>query len=1516
MTQINHVDLSRRSPSYENRLSKYSHRGFEVYWPLLDRSRVDPTIFERSFQRTEGLARLLILEKLPKSSDRDAYTDQRRQERGRPALNRYFRNSRFQHGNIKAGIDDETPEWVEDEEISDYHTFSVPYGEKFTAKRIEKLLYAKDLLLNADWNKPKDREVNLHRHPAFFGSAADIIEDCCGYCPKPTNADEEEVHEEESKIYVSGKISFIRDNPGRQTIGSFNPITDDDWTEMAYVGNTARLCQAIVDGDLEHVKDWLEQEGSDPNRRDYTGRTPLQLAAMVSTPAVVRALVNANARLTARMADGRTALHLAAARGDAEIVKVIMVRSEANEAEEEVKKLLRRSEKEKAKAKNTVASSDNDMSDDDSAEDDSDEGLHSDDAEMVDAESSEAMSATSGSYVKLSKKTKKPEESDALPVDEDEDEPDFYDVNVLTWDFPCSPLHLAIVNGHNEVVKELCSTFGADVLLPVKMFNDYDHSPRSAILTLVLALSLPKNYAKAMVKTLLNLGASARQADFNGLTAFHYFVDHSLAAVKALIDYDVASVKAVVNQLSLNDNWYSVRYSTPLLTAIESQDQDRVNLLLDISAKVKIEFSTFMKTAKTKFKTQVPANNNDNQHEKTFQNAGEQPLCLAIMKNLPEVAIRMLDEGADPSTLSNKGWRVVNETWNRGSNKGQTALDIVTEKLDELRAYKTDTSTNAVKPHPLQEDAFYLDGYQDGTYQYDSIVQQLRIEKISRKHEVANYESQVKANETRPGLKEKETAIHDMIPRFEALHKALESKGAKTFKDLYPDIQDPPKQTPYEWKPYQRPPFKVKFDFNVTGFEESLRQPYIDLFEAAWNNDLKKIKRLTTQPQGKKADQPPLQIVVDDSAQASPFSIAVQRGHLDTALAILEICQSQYVPADEQKQRYRMADHDEYGDSGDDSDGDDMDIEAMDAKDDFTIETSGENSLDVQCDKPPLYLIDKLISHESNSVFDLFSLAIFKDDYDLLIWLLDVGQKYTDLKTKQGVEEDGPTFFSIKVNCLKLAIKLGRTKMLSTILSRTGAGIPLDDLVEKSGVEVKEKPKFYQGLSVHGKKRADWAMAGREMTVQKTGTAHSLVLVAAQQGSLDSLDWFMSDAPLRCYSEFAARYKHDKRLRHLSETGGGFERVIEKWLNARGYLLIHCAIMAKPSNESRQMLERLIKQMPHLIDKKNFEGRTPLHVAFSLHRIKAAQMLIEAGADVMAKDKAFRNVLHFALAPVQGALCQLDRHVKELLDLLDPKVRRDLFKQKNGYAAGARTPLHHWITCTQHNKAEWQDKILKLWLKYSEGIELDMIDGTGNSPLHTLIASRRQDHAEILLELRPELLVRENATGRTPFEIAWDNYNAQAVSKDSSLAQRNRYHYYGQDSSVSLTTKNPQEFVEDESKKSGKVDPIWDLCQRFAKDLSAKRRLVTLNEANEVARRLAETKKRNNDEYGPAGTRLKIQRTDTKDEDDVEMGDGTVELNGEGDEVIAWYGEAITGEENDENPEELDENGLPVMVYD
>ncbi|PWY78097.1 ankyrin [Aspergillus sclerotioniger CBS 115572] len=464
ITQINTIDLSRRSPSYENRLSKYSHRGFEIFRPELDRSRIDPTIFERSFTRMVGLARLLVLEKLPKSSDRESYIEQRRQERGRPAPRN---NIRYPAGNLKNDYADEVPDWEEGDEVSDYNTFTIPYGPRYKARKVENLLHTKDLLLNAEWNKPKDRQVNLHRHPAFFGDVVDVIHDCCGFCPQPETEEEKEIAEKEKKLYVSGNISFLKDDPGRQEIGSFNPITETDWAEeMAYVGNLEQLCQAIVNCDLEGVAACLTEDMVDPNNRDYTGRTPLHLACLMSTPEIVKCLVDNGASLVSRLADGRTALHLAAARGSLEIVRILLQKSEQNEAEQGQPDIRQ----------------------------DRNGGNESEIEELALVE------------------TKAP-----TPP-----EPDIYDINVVAWDTPTSALHLAMLNGHVDVVDELVASFGADVLLPVKLTHPYSNTPRVAILNLVLALQLPFEKVNTMTEKLLQLGALPTQADLGNVTAVHY----------------------------------------------------------------------------------------------------------------------------------------------------------------------------------------------------------------------------------------------------------------------------------------------------------------------------------------------------------------------------------------------------------------------------------------------------------------------------------------------------------------------------------------------------------------------------------------------------------------------------------------------------------------------------------------------------------------------------------------------------------------------------------------------------------------------------------------------------------------------------------------------------------------------------------------------------------------------------------------------------------------------------------
>jgi len=80
--------------------------------------------------------------------------------------------------------------------------------------------------------------------------------------------------------------------------------------------------------------------------------------------------------------------------------------------------------------------------------------------------------------------------------------------------------------------------------------------------------------------------------------------------------------------------------------------------------------------------------------------------------------------------------------------------------------------------------------------------------------------------------------------------------------------------------------------------------------------------------------------------------------------------------------------------------------------------------------------------------------------------------------------------------------------------------------------------------------RKDWANAGRNLVVKATGMQTPPLLYAAVAANYESVEWFLSDAPLRHYIEFGkSKAAHtDSRLKHLSDTPGGFDRAVSKWL--------------------------------------------------------------------------------------------------------------------------------------------------------------------------------------------------------------------------------------------------------------------------------------------------------------------------------------------------------------------------------
>ncbi|KGO72463.1 hypothetical protein PITC_076400 [Penicillium italicum] len=1444
ITQANQIDLTRRSPSYENRLSKYSHRGFEVFWPALDRSKIDPTIFERSFTRTEGLARLLVLEKLPRSQDRDNYLQKRREERGLRPLNLYLqrRQRKTLYGNLKDDWEDEVAEWQEQDQVSDYHTFTIPYGRRFNARSIEKLLYAKDLLLNAQWNQSKNRAVYLYRHPAFFGEAEHVIGDCCGFCPKPVTEEEIKVAHEEAKIYISGQISFIRDDPGRQEIGSFNPITETDWTEMAYVGHTERLCQAIAANDVDAVKAFLADEGTNPNRRDYTGRTPLQLACMCSTPEVVQCLVDGGARMIPRMADGKTALHLAAARGHVEIIRILLTKSNGNEEEETQKQnSLKNNDKSKVPP---------------STEED-------EDVDLVDQD--DAMSHTSASYVKVEGE-KKEDLTTCDTLDENNLEPDVYDINVVAWDSRTAPLHLAILHGHTEAVKELVTSFGADVLMPIKIMNEDYRTPEDAVLNLVLFHALPLEKAKEMSQTLLDLGASPAQADLKQKTPLHYLAhSNKIDILDIYLHYNEPAVKRAINHLAVQHCSWTPEISSALMAALAAKSAPAAAKLLNAGSHPEIDLGERVKAiAATR-----DGNTFNGDIEEDAKHSVKQPILLAVENDLPLVAIDLLHRGVNPNA----------EIQERFKNMGRTVLDVTRQTLQTLREFVVERkfqSYDLSVATPLDpNDETYLSEFQPGSYKMFTAKDQLR--NLRKKKREA--EEQAKKAEAQPadplGFAEKKAFIADLIRDYEKLESALLQKDAKTWDELLQkdaktwDELHPPLEAPVTFTGHvstektqlNTKPWKVNFHFDVPAVTDNTRDGYLQLFEAAWNGNIDTIKTLTLGMWGSPNEQAPLEIAVTDMQGLSALTISIMRGHFSIAKAILQILHVQCKVKDPRgRKRFEIEIDECCNDS--DEENENLNIVSRIVDDTFTHENIGEFASQAMSNTTPLVAFEAWFNafifldeyqqegwdkrEKSANVNDLLKYAVYTNNVSLLEFLLKTGM---DLASTSPF---GKREFSVRTDQFQLAISLGRTECLAKMIQITGAGLPLTKLSDEACIEEKKEPQSYPGLSIRGTKRADWAKAGREQP-KRTRKQRPPLLIAAREGNLASTEFFLGTAPARYYLEYLNANMDDERVKRLTKSKLGLEGTLLAWLQARNNLVLHCAVMSIQTDESVRLVQYLVDHYPECMEVQSTEGLTPLAWAMSLHRVRFARILVEAGANQAVRDKEARNLLHLILSSDVGRVCKDFNQLTELVDLLDKQLLPSMLMERAG--DGSRTPFARWLHARPHftprelaipgpsNSPRTEDEILTSMTNFildlansTDQKHLEIFNEAGDTPVHDAVKNGFPQVLGILLDRRPDMLNRENATGTTPLEMAVDAWVKKATSAPPASPSELSHNRPDWQNAVQ---RAPELFIPGCRVEYDQENVMLRVCQERAQQGPAKRRLVSLFEANEVVKRLA-----------------------------------------------------------------------------
>lgn len=373
--------------------------------------------------------------------------------------------------------------------------------------------------------------------------------------------------------------------------------------------------------------------------------------------------------------------------------------------------------------------------------------------------------------------------------------------------------------------------YGADMILPVKFLGN-GSADTAATLTLALALTLPREQANSMARLLLRLGATSSQADSSGYTAFQQYVDSGRnEMVDVLLENDRTGVRTALNHLAFSPHSWSSPINSPIHSAMEHGDSLLVLKLLNAGALPHIGFDTWLKSAKlSKFRSSL--GDLDGSRRK-YQESMEQPLITAIRAGNTQAAMKLLENGSDPNTLTSKSQCLLLDDYvhMRSWVKGTSALDLVRELIQDLAKYRGE-KPSLRKPRPPSGTTRYLERMKPGTYQHWIVWTDVRAVREAFWRDDAAYRAEVKRIETSWGLSEKKEAIEEALSRLDILESALVAEGGKIFAELYPDIETERRKSVSHDRDREKAP-KYEFDFRFTydsDMSDTRKERYIDLY--------------------------------------------------------------------------------------------------------------------------------------------------------------------------------------------------------------------------------------------------------------------------------------------------------------------------------------------------------------------------------------------------------------------------------------------------------------------------------------------------------------------------------------------------------------------------------------------------------------------------------------------------------------------------------------------------------------
>eukprot|EP00698_Gefionella_okellyi_P025514 TRINITY_DN9375_c0_g1_i8.p1 TRINITY_DN9375_c0_g1~~TRINITY_DN9375_c0_g1_i8.p1 ORF type:complete len:1171 (-),score=273.51 TRINITY_DN9375_c0_g1_i8:27-3338(-) len=377
--QYNVFDASRRSLTYEQRLFKYSQRGFAVQVPALDSKAVNANALAHPGFQDENIYFSF--------GKRNACVRTRRMEKGSylwqsrykeiTSLGSILGLQRLLHHDVcysnprrfeprkKIGESFVHRREVDDisgkENPSDYSPVGIPWGPKWRADAVARSVLFKDH--NQFFAYYTNNHSIRHRHVVMTG-IEDVITGTATWCTQCKGGEDADSGDDDSdndntvttstagkakgakvaakgakaakkgdedgtsSLAVSGPIKWESIDPGRQLLtGSFHPVDDDQWFATAYHDaaqqGTHKLCvdafnNCVIGNDITMA---TQVNGHD----EYLGRTPLHWAALMGAVDSIRALITLGAEPDAKdYIQEATALHFAVFGNSAPAVRALL----------------------------------------------------------------------------------------------------------------------------------------------------------------------------------------------------------------------------------------------------------------------------------------------------------------------------------------------------------------------------------------------------------------------------------------------------------------------------------------------------------------------------------------------------------------------------------------------------------------------------------------------------------------------------------------------------------------------------------------------------------------------------------------------------------------------------------------------------------------------------------------------------------------------------------------------------------------------------------------------------------------------------------------------------------------------------------------------------------------------------------------------------------------------------------------------------------------------------------------